>query len=73
MDHNNKEFEKLIKKDRDLHQARSWQGNLLGYLDKVKSDPTITNLAYARLYDTLIKAGIRDLHEKHDPHVQRLY
>ena len=38
MDHN-KEFEKLIKKDRDLHQSRSWRGNLLGYLEKVKEDP----------------------------------
>ena len=68
-----KEFEKLIKKDRDEHQARSWRGNLLGYLEKVKAEPTITKLAHARLYDTLIKAGIRDIHENHDPHVQRLY
>jgi serine protein kinase len=72
MDHNT-EFEKLIKKDRDLNHARSWHGNLLGYLDKVKSDPTIAKLAHARVYDTLVKAGIRDIHEKHDPHVQRLY
>jgi len=72
MDHN-KEFEKLIKKDRDEHQAQSWRGNLLGYLEKVKADPTIAKLAHARLYDTLIKAGIRDIHENHDPHVQRLY
>ena len=72
MDHN-KEFEKLIKKDRDSNHTRSWHGNLLGYLDKVKSDPTIAKLAHARVYDTLIKAGARDIHEKHDPHVQRLY
>ncbi len=72
MDHN-KEFETLIKKDRDLNHTRSWHGNLLGYLDKVKSDPSIAKLAHARVYDTLVKAGIRDIHEKHDPHVQRLY
>ncbi len=69
----NKEFEKLIKKDRDLHQARAWRGNLLGYLDKVKSDPSVAKLAHARVYDILVKAGIRDIHENHDPHVQRLY
>ena len=56
MDHN-KEFETLIKKDRDMHQTRSWRGNLLGYLEKVKADPTIAKLAHARLYDTIIKAG----------------
>ena len=72
MDHN-KEFEKLIKKDRDEHQARSWRGNLLGYFEKVKADPSVTKLAHARLYDTLIKTGIRDIHENHDPHIQRLY
>src|SRR4026208_2029838 len=72
MDHN-MEFEQLIKKDRDLHRTLFWRGNLLGYLEKVKSDPAITKLAHARLYDTLIKTGIRDIHENHDPHVQRLY
>lgn len=66
MDHS-KEFEKLIKKDRDVHQARSWRGNLLDYLDKVKSDPSVAKLAHARVYDVLVKAGIRDIHENHDP------
>ncbi len=56
-----------------MHQARSWRGNLLGYLEKVKADPTIAKLSHARLYDTIIKAGVRDIHEEHDPHVKRLY
>ena len=72
MDHN-KEFEALIKKDRDLHQSRSWRGNLLGYLEKVKADPTIAKLAHARTYDTIMKSGVRDIHENSDPHVKRLY
>ena len=72
MDHN-KEFETIIKQDRDLHHARSWRGNLLGYLEKVKEDPTTAKLAHARLYDTIMKVGIRDIHESGDPHVKRLY
>src|SRR5512135_335857 len=72
MDHN-KEFEQLIKKDRDQHHTRSWRGNLLGYLEKVKADPTITKLAHARMYDVIMKAGVRDIHEKNDPHVKRLF
>ena len=71
MDHNT-EFEKLIKKDRDLNHARSWHGNLLGYLDKVKSDPTIAKLAHARVYDTLIKAGARDIHRRNAGQRRRL-
>src|SRR5438105_12784161 len=70
---NNKDFEKLIKKDRDLHQARSWRGNLLGYLDEVKADPSIAKLAHARLYDVIMKVGVRDIQDSGDPHVRRLY
>src|SRR6476469_1936349 len=72
MDHN-MEFENLIKKDRDQHQARSWRGNLLGYLEKVKADPTIAKLSHARTYDTIMKRGVRDIHENSDAHVKRLY
>src|SRR5687767_2017563 len=72
MDHN-KEFQALIQKDRDLHQSQSWRGNLLGYLDKVKEDPGVTKLAHARLYDVLIKAGVRDINVDDDPHAKRIY
>lgn len=72
MDHN-KEFQALIQKDRDLHQSQSWRGNLLGYLDKVKEDPSVARLAHARLYDVLIKAGVRDINIDDDPHGKRIY
>jgi serine protein kinase len=67
------EFETLIKRDRDNHQTRSWRGNLLGYLEKVKEDPTVAKLAHARVYDVIMKPGFRDIHESGDPHVKRLY
>ena len=70
---NNGEFEKLIKKDRDLRQAQSWGGNLLGYLEKVKEDPTIAKLAHARLHDLIMKPGVHDIQDSTDPHVKRLY
>src|SRR4249920_2458930 len=72
MDHN-KEFEILIKQDRDLHHARSWRGNLLGYLEKVKEDPTITKLAHARVYEMVMRGGARDILETEEPRVKRLY
>jgi serine protein kinase len=67
------EFETLIKQDRDTHHTRSWRGTLLGYLEKVKDDPTLAKLAHARMYDIIIKPGFRDIHESGDPHVKRLY
>ena len=68
-----RDFEKLIKQDRDKQQEQSWSGNLIGYLDKVKTDPTITRLAHARMYEILLKAGIRNIHDNNDPRVKRLY
>src|SRR4029453_13324572 len=65
MDHN-KEFETLIKRDQALHLSKSWRGNLLGYLEKVKEDPTTAKLSHARLYDRMMKAGVRDIHESGD-------
>ncbi|MGH7827836.1 MAG: serine protein kinase [Candidatus Binatia bacterium] len=70
---NSKEFENLIRRDRDRQQVTPWRGNLLGYLDKVKAEPTITKLSHARLYDTIMKPGVRDIQDTNDPHIKRLY
>jgi len=72
MDHS-REFETLIRKDRDSHQAGSWQGKFLGYLEKVKQDPSIAKLAHARIYDVILKLDTRDIQETDDPHIKRLY
>ena len=68
-----KEFESLIRNDRDQNQVRAWKGNLLGYLDKVKENPSMTKLAHARIYDIVMKPGVRDIHETDDPRIKRLY
>jgi serine protein kinase len=68
-----REFESLIRKDRDTAQARSWKGNLLGYLEQVKENPAITKLAHARMYDNITKPGIRDIQDSDDPRIKRLY
>ena len=72
MDHN-KDFETLIRKDRDLHRTKSWKGNLLGYLEKVKEDPSVAKLAHARIYDIMHKSGVREIQETDDPRIKRLY
>src|SRR3990167_6312181 len=73
MDHNNRDFETLIRKDRDRHKAKSWTGNLLGYLDKVKEDPSGAKLAHARVYDIVLKTGVREIQDSEDPRIKRLY
>ena len=72
MDHN-RDFEMLIRKDRDRHQVKSWRGNLLGYLENVKEGPSIAKLAHARVYDIILKTGVREIQETDDPRIKRLY
>jgi serine protein kinase len=68
-----REFETLIRKDRDSHKSNAWRGNLLGYLEKVKEDPSIARLAHARIFGTIMKAGVRDIQDTDDPHIKKLY
>jgi len=67
------EFKTLIHKDREIYSAKEWEGNLLGYLEKVKEDPSIAKLAHARIYDTIVKAGVRDVHDTDDPLIKRVH
>lgn len=62
-----------IDKDRDLRQKNKWKGNVLGYLELVKNDPTIAKLAHARLYDVMMKPGSKPISEIDDPRTKRLY
>ena len=66
-------FEQLIREDRASRDARRWRGSLLEYLELVRRDPSITKLAHARIYDTMMRTGSRDVLETDDGHVKRLY
>ncbi|MGH7833989.1 MAG: serine protein kinase, partial [Candidatus Binatia bacterium] len=67
------EFENLIRKDREARQTQSWRGNFLGYLEKVKEDPSNTKLSHARLYELILKAGVSDIQENDNPRIKRLF
>jgi serine protein kinase len=66
-------FEQLIKQDRAARESKTWRGPFLEYLEKVRTDPSITKLAHARLFDMMMRPGGRDILESDDPHVKRLY
>jgi len=66
-------FERVIKEDRAARESKQWRGALLEYLEVVKADPIITKLAHARIYDLIISAGTRSLHDTDDPRTKRLY
>src|SRR6266852_3917655 len=45
----------------------------LNNLERVKSDPIMTKLAHARIYDLIISLGLHPLHDTDDPRTKRLY
>jgi serine protein kinase len=73
MDTGKPSFEKIIKDDRAAHDARVWRGSFLEYLEQVRQDPGITQLAHSRLYNVILAAGTQDIVDSPDPRVHRLY
>src|SRR5262245_30153980 len=66
-------FEQVIKKDRAERESKQWRGTLLDYLEMVKSDPTVTKMSHARIYDMIMTTGTRGINETDDPRTKRLY
>src|SRR5271154_6081350 len=66
-------FERVIKEDRAARESKQWRGTLLEYLEIVKSNPLMTKLSHARIYDMIITQGTRNIHDTDDPRTKRLY
>ncbi len=66
-------FERVIKEDRAARESKQWRGTLLDYLEVVKTDPIMTKLAHARIYDLIISAGLHPLADTDDPRTKRLF
>jgi predicted Ser/Thr protein kinase len=50
-----------------------WNGTLLQCLEVVKSDPMMTKLSDARIYDMFISSGSKSIQDTDDPRTKRLY
>jgi serine protein kinase len=66
-------FDQVIKRDRAERESKRWSGTLLAYLEQIKSDPLMTKLAHARIYDLITATGTRSIHDTDDPRTKRLY
>src|ERR1700692_4523900 len=66
-------FERVIKEDRAARESKQWRGTLLEYLELVKSDPIMTKLSHARIYDLIISIGLHPLADTDDPRTKRLF
>ena len=55
----NKDFLKIIKKQRSKSKKKKFQGTLLEYLDIIQEDPSAVQLAHRRLYDVINNKGCK--------------
>ncbi len=69
----NSEFRAVIDKDRDTRQKLRWTGKLIDYLDVVKNNPQVAELAHSRIYNMIRDAGIEEINVEEDPRLSRLF
>ncbi len=67
------ELQGLIDKDRHEHPKKEWEGPFFEYLEIVRKNPSVAQLAHNRLYSVLIKPGSRSILETDDPRIKRLF
>ena len=67
------EFRAVIEKDRETRNKRSWSGNMLEYLEHVKNNPGVTQLAHERIYSMMRDLGIEEINVEEDPRLARLF
>jgi serine protein kinase len=67
------DFAGLIEKDRSEQQRSRWQGTFLDYLELVKEDKSLADLAHMRMYKMLTSKGQEQLDLEKDPKAKRVF
>jgi serine protein kinase len=67
------DFKELIQGDRAKNGKRHFKGSFLEYLELVRQNPRIGELAHARLYDIITGPGFRVLNKEENPKIRRLF
>ncbi|MCB1885416.1 MAG: serine protein kinase [Geminicoccaceae bacterium] len=67
------DFAAMIEKDRTEREKERWAGTFLEYLDLVKADPSLGDLAHKRMYDMIERQGDRELDLEADPRAKRVF
>ena len=67
------DFKELIQGDRAQNGKRHFKGTFIEYLELLREDPKIGELAHARLYDIVTGPGFRVLNKEDNPRIRRLF
>ncbi len=66
-------FQKMIREDRAAREDHKWRGTFLDYLELVREQPEVAQLAHSRLYDMVSRPGSSEILDTDDPKVKRLF
>jgi serine protein kinase len=69
----NLDFAELIKKDRSERKHQHFEGSLLDYLEIVKQNPEIVQLAHQRIYNLIVSPGVDVIKTEENPRLRRIY
>lgn len=66
-------FKEFIEIDREKSNTEKFEGNFLDYLELVKENPEVANLAHKRIYDMIVSRGAEELKAEDNPKIRKLY
>lgn len=66
-------FSEIIKSDRDQNGHKKFEGTLLDYLEIIRQNPDVAELAHSRLYKTVISPGEKILTAEDNPKILKIY
>ncbi|MDW8369276.1 MAG: serine protein kinase, partial [Geminicoccaceae bacterium] len=67
------DFQALIEQDRQARAKKAWRGTFLDYLELVKQNPKLGQLAHQRMYDMIVSAGVSEIDTEQDPRAKRVF
>ncbi|MBL7662096.1 serine protein kinase [bacterium] len=67
------EFKSIIEKDRETQKKHQWKGTVLEYLDVIKKNPNLTQLAHSRIYAMIKDMGIDEVNIEEDSRLSRIF
>ncbi|HOM01688.1 MAG TPA: PrkA family serine protein kinase [Acetivibrio sp.] len=68
-----RDFSTIIRKDREEHKSKKFEGTFLEYLDIVKENPEIAMLAHQRMYKLITEPGVTVIRTDENPRLRRIY
>ena len=66
-------FKEFIENDRENKNKEKFEGTFLDYLEILKKDPHIAQLAHERMYDIILDKGVEVLKGEENPRIKRIY